>query len=128
MEKQRKKNIQDFSKKHRKESDMARVMSMMVVFLLALVLRTTPVKAVDCVSVISSIFPCTNFLGNPNPILPGTQCCDAATNVVSNGDDVDTLCRCLRQNPLSSGFLPSKAQQLPNVCNLSSFLPLVNCL
>ncbi|KAL0398807.1 UNVERIFIED_CONTAM: hypothetical protein Sradi_2224000 [Sesamum radiatum] len=103
------------------------MVKMMLVFLVALVLSTSPVKATDCVSVFASISPCKSYLGNSLPVLPGTQCCDAATNVVSMAD-TESLCRCLRQSPISSSFIASKAQQLPGLCNLNSFVPLTNCL
>ncbi|KAL0442274.1 UNVERIFIED_CONTAM: hypothetical protein Slati_1950100 [Sesamum latifolium] len=103
------------------------MVKMMLVFLVALVLSTNPVKATDCVSVFASISPCKSYLANSHPVLPGTQCCDAATNVVSMAD-TESLCQCLRQSPISSSFIPSKAQQLPSLCNLNSFVPLTNCL
>ncbi|KAL0442971.1 UNVERIFIED_CONTAM: hypothetical protein Slati_2019800 [Sesamum latifolium] len=98
------------------------MVKMMLVFLVALVLSTNPVKATDCVSVFASISPCKSYLANSHPVLPGTQCCDAATNVVSMAD-TESLCQCLRQSPISSSFIPSKAQQLPSLCNLNSFVP-----
>ncbi|KAL6567517.1 hypothetical protein OROGR_001185 [Orobanche gracilis] len=108
-----------------------------VVFLLALILSTNSVESTDCLSVAANILQCRNYLQNPESmIMPGDQCCHAATNIVDsgnnnnniNGDDTDSLCQCLRQNPLASGFLPSKAQQLPILCNLAGFSSLVNCL
>ncbi|KAK6124514.1 hypothetical protein DH2020_041747 [Rehmannia glutinosa] len=108
---------------------MAKLMSILVVFSMAFFLSTNSVKATDCVSVLANIFPCMNYLGNVIPITPGNKCCDAASNIVKTRDSINNLCQCFKQNPLASGFLPSKAQQLPNLCNLtSSFLPLVNCL
>ncbi|KAK4439379.1 hypothetical protein Salat_0272800 [Sesamum alatum] len=103
------------------------MVKMMLVFLVALVLSTNPVKATDCLSVFASITPCASYLANSLPILPGTHCCDAATNVVSIAD-TDSLCQCFRQTPVTSSFIPSKAQQLPSLCNLNSFVPLANCL
>ncbi|KAL0363194.1 UNVERIFIED_CONTAM: hypothetical protein Scaly_1274600 [Sesamum calycinum] len=103
------------------------MVNMMLVFLVALVLSTNPVKATDCLSVFASISSCKSYLGNSLPVLPGTQCCDAATNVVSMAD-TESLCHCLRQSPISSSFIPSKAQQLPSLCNVNSFVPLTNCL
>ncbi|KAL6573826.1 hypothetical protein OROHE_001368 [Orobanche hederae] len=108
-----------------------------VVFLLALILSTNPVESTDCLSVGANILQCRNYLQNPESVImqPEDQCCHAANNIVDarnnniNGDDnTDSLCECLRQNPLASGFLPSKAQQLPILCNLAGFSPLVNCL
>ncbi|KAK4398907.1 hypothetical protein Sango_1366200 [Sesamum angolense] len=103
------------------------MVKMMLVFLVALVLSTNPVKATDCLSVFASLSSCKSYLGNSLPVLPGTQCCDAATNVVSMAD-TESLCHCLRQSPISSSFIPSKAQQLPSLCNLNRFVPLTNCL
>ncbi|KAL6546782.1 hypothetical protein OROMI_022503 [Orobanche minor] len=111
-----------------------------VVFLLALILSTNPVESTDCLSVGANILQCRNYLQNPESVImqPGDQCCHAANNIVDAGnnnnnvnggdDNTDSLCECLRQNPLVSGFLPSKAQQLPILCNLPGFSPLVNCL
>ncbi|KAL2244963.1 UNVERIFIED_CONTAM: hypothetical protein Sindi_2764500 [Sesamum indicum] len=103
------------------------MVKMMLVFLVALVLSTNPVKATDCLSVFASMSPCKSYLGNSHPIMPSTQCCDAASNVVGIAD-TESLCQCLRQSPTSSSFIPSKAQQLPSLCNLNSFVPLTNCL
>ncbi|KAL8032903.1 hypothetical protein ABFX02_13G127800 [Erythranthe guttata] len=106
---------------------MAKLKSSMVVFLMGLVLTANPVKAIDCLSVFSSFLPCANFLGNFLPILPGNQCCSSVGSLVGNGD-IESLCQCFRLNPLGSGFLPSKAQQLPDLCSVATFLPLVKCL
>ncbi|KAG8385774.1 hypothetical protein BUALT_Bualt03G0080200 [Buddleja alternifolia] len=106
---------------------MAKLVSMIVVCLVARLLSTSRASPIDCGAVLANILPCSNYLGNFFPIVPGVQCCNGANSVVETGD-TDSLCQCFRLNPLASGFLPSKAQQLPNLCNITSFLPLANCL
>ncbi|KAL8469039.1 hypothetical protein ACS0TY_032029 [Phlomoides rotata] len=105
---------------------MGRFNSIVVVFFLALVLRTSPAEAIDCKSVISNVFPCSTFLKNPNSAVPESSCCNAATNWIGLGD-ADSLCKCFQ--PIASQFFPLKAQQLHGLCNLgAAHLPLVKCL
>ncbi|KAL8469037.1 hypothetical protein ACS0TY_032027 [Phlomoides rotata] len=100
--------------------------SMIMLFLLALVLTTSPAKAIDCKSAISNVFSCSNFLKYPYTTVPESSCCNAARNLIGLGD-TDSLCKCIQ--PIASQFLPLKAQQLYDLCNLGpAFLPLVKCL
>ncbi|KAL8461485.1 hypothetical protein ACS0TY_032819 [Phlomoides rotata] len=100
--------------------------SMIMLFLLALVLTTSPAKAIDCKSAISNVFSCSNFLKNPYTTVPESSCCNAARNLIGLGD-TDSLCKCIQ--PIASQFLPLKAQQLYDLCNLgAAFFPLVKCL
>ncbi|KAL2475708.1 non-specific lipid-transfer protein-like [Abeliophyllum distichum] len=101
--------------------------SFMVICLVVLVLSSSPVYAVDCKNVLANLVPCLTYLAKFLPITPGDQCCKSI-NSIFGMDDINSLCQCLRLNPLRYGFLPSKAHQLPKLCNFSSFLPLVNCI
>ncbi|XP_073279748.1 uncharacterized protein [Primulina huaijiensis] len=107
---------------------MAKMILMVVVLcLMALVQCHVPVTAIDCGTILESMFPCSTYLSNYLPLMPGIQCCNGASTVARAGD-MDSLCQCLRLSPLNPVFLPAKAQKLPNLCNLSGFLPLVKCL
>ncbi|XP_073148676.1 non-specific lipid-transfer protein 3-like [Henckelia pumila] len=106
---------------------MAKMILMVVLCLMALVQSPVPVAAIDCATIMESMFPCSSYLSNFLPLMPGIQCCNGA-NTVATAGDTDSLCKCLRSSPLSPVFLPAKAQKLPNLCNLSGFLPLVKCL
>ncbi|KZV32522.1 non-specific lipid-transfer protein A-like [Dorcoceras hygrometricum] len=106
---------------------MAKVILAALVCLMALVHSPAPVTAVDCMTILESMFPCSTYLSSFLPLVPGMQCCNGVS-AVANAGDTDSLCGCLRSSPLNPGFLPDKAQKLPNLCNISGFLPLVKCL
>ncbi|XP_022878694.1 uncharacterized protein LOC111396507 [Olea europaea var. sylvestris] len=82
---------------------------------------------VDCPTAVPNLLPCTDFLSNLLPLLPSKKCCDGASKFTGLGG-VDSLCQCLKLSQFVSGILPTKFGLIPNLCGLTGFLPLVNCL
>lgn len=107
--------------------------SIWIVGLLILAMNANQASGISCVDAITRLMPCLPFLLSTSSSVT-VPCCEGAASlsqlVGSDRVELKSMCECLKQTATSMRVNVDRAEQLPQLCNITVPVPIdpnVNC-